>query len=236
MVHPYDAHRQKGRDVGDQLRPLAEERGEQLSRRHLGDRELEYQKGDRDCEDAVGKSLDPGGVHATQIPAPLRGRARVGVRFTRLWNQKTCEVEDGAPGVAAPRRPRPRRLSHRPIMTRRSPDDLPPPPGLNRLVTPPILAPHVTYFLKRSSTSWAIPIRSPRVSSRKREMRPAAAPSFCSGVLPRFASGSVPRTTIWSSSTATSTPVNQPSGSLPANQPLIDPSSFSSMITILRNW
>ena len=47
-------------------------------------------------------------------------------------------------------------------------------------------------------------------------------------------SGSEPRTTIWSSSTVTSTPVNQPSGSLPANQPLIDPSSFSSMITTLR--
>jgi hypothetical protein len=27
----------------------------------------------------------------------------------------------------------------------------------------------------------------------------------------------------------TSVPVNQPSGSLPANQPLIDPNSFSSM-------
>src|SRR5436190_815953 len=52
----------------------------------------------------------------------------------------------------------------------------------------------------------------------------------------RNRAGRAPRTTIWSSSTLTSTPVNQPSGSLPANQPLIDPSSFSSMITtLLRN-
>src|SRR2546426_5918955 len=123
-------------------------------------------------------------------------------------------------------------------MTRRLPSDRPPPPGLKRLVTPPRRAPQVTYLRNRSSASCAIPMRSPLVSSRNLAMRPAAAPSFSSDEEPDGSptSGSAPRTTIWSSSTLTSTPVNQPSGSLPANQPLIDPSSFSSMITtLLRN-
>src|ERR1700674_3133266 len=81
-----------------------------------------------------------------------------------------------------------------------------------------------------------MPILWPLVSSRNLAIRPAAAPSCSSAVEPdgRPTSGNAPRTMTWSSSTVTSTPVNQPSGSLPANQPLIEPSSFSSMITTLR--
>src|SRR5947209_5745601 len=168
----------------------------------------------------------------------IQGRFEVRVAdVTRtLWLGGGAEDEKTGDCTSAccPCRPRWRRIQRRIITLRRSSPPRPPPPGLKRLVTPSSLAPQVTYFLNRSSASRAMPIRCPRVSSRNRAMRPAAAPSFSSGVEPSLVSGSVPMTTIWSSSTATSTPENQPSGSLPANQPLIDPSSFSSMYYIIK--
>src|SRR5438105_13055648 len=117
-----------------------------------------------------------------------------------------------------------------------SPSPRPGPPGVKVTRVSPLLAPQVTFFLKRPSASRAIQIRSRRVYSRKRWMRPLAAAALASAEAPdgSSTSGTVPTTTIWSPSMVTSgAPVNQPSGSLPANQPAIVEASAFSMITKL---
>ena len=117
-----------------------------------------------------------------------------------------------------------------------SPSPRPDPPGVKVTRVSPLLAPQVTFFLKRPSASRAIQIRSRRVYSRKRWMRPLAAAAFASAEAPEgsLTSSRVPTTTIWSPSMVTSgAPVNQPSGSLPANQPAIVEASAFSMITKL---
>src|SRR4029077_18321502 len=71
MVDPDHAYGEEAGDVSDELRPLAEQIGEQLPRRHLGDGELHDQQGDGDGEDAVGECLEPGSVH---LPTTWGGR------------------------------------------------------------------------------------------------------------------------------------------------------------------
>src|SRR5262244_4380141 len=79
-------------------------------------------------------------------------------------------------------------------------------------------------------------MRFGRVASRKRLMRPASAPALSSADAPSGSVGSVsvPTTRICLSSTVTDgAPVNQPSGSLPANQPAIVSCPVLAMITTL---
>src|SRR5215471_1131646 len=112
----------------------------------------------------------------------------------------------------------------------------PEPPGVNFSVVPPQVAPQVTGSSKRCSASRAMWIRYGRVPSRKRVMRPASAPALSWAEASSGSDGSVsvPTTTICPSSIVTDgAPVNQPSGSLPANQPAISSRSGVAMITTL---
>jgi hypothetical protein len=82
----------------------------------------------------------------------------------------------------------------------------------------PQAAPQATERPYRSWAASAIAMRCCRVSSRKRAMRPARAAAASPS--PAGGSASVPTTVISSRSMVSSTgPVNQPSGSRPANQP-----------------
>ena len=68
VVDPDDTHGKKGGDVGDELRPLAENSGEKPSRSNLGNGELEHQESDSNCEYAVGKRYDARRVHEFTSP------------------------------------------------------------------------------------------------------------------------------------------------------------------------
>jgi len=104
--------------------------------------------------------------------------------------------------------------------------------GTDRVVNisswPAQRTPQETLRRNRRSASRAISIRCSRVSSRNRFARPSAAARVASPSVSADSSASasgaesVPTTVISSRSTITSAgPVNQSSGSLPANQPAI---------------
>src|SRR5438105_9808388 len=81
-------------------------------------------------------------------------------------------------------------------------------------------------------------VRCPRVGSRNLAIRPASAPALVSAVAPcgRAGASRVPTTRTCLSSVVTDgAPVNQPSGSLPANQPAISSSFGFSMLTTLHS-
>ena len=92
---------------------------------------------------------------------------------------------------------------------------------VNSCRLPPQAAPQATFRPYRCSASRAIEIRSSRVSSRNRLIRPASAAVAAASSAPSTPGGaSVPTTRISSRSTVTSgAPVNHSSGSRPANQP-----------------
>ena len=87
---------------------------------------------------------------------------------------------------------------------------------VNTWLVVPQVTPQATLRPVRASSSRAISMRAPRVSSRNRVIRPASA----SGVSAPSGAGMVPWTRISSRSTVTSTEVNQSAGSRPVSQSL----------------